>query len=97
MLLSDELEVRVKRESKEYRLVLVMETKLVSLKPIGEVGPRNSGTSIKFKPNPTYFETTEIQIKKLKHLLKAKAVLCPGLTIDFVNEKKSDDKQKVVF
>ena len=95
--LSDELEVRVKRDSKEYQITFNNGDKSSELKPIGEVGLRNSGTSIKFKPNPTYFETTEIQIKQLKHLLKAKAVLCPGLTIDFVNEKKTDDKQKWYF
>ena len=61
------------------------------------MGLRNSGTTIEFKPNPIYFETIEVQIKKLKHLLKAKAVLCPGLTIDFSNEKKSDDKEKWFF
>ena len=95
--LSDELEVRVKRSSKEYQISFNNGEKVSELESIGDVGPRNSGTSIKFKPNPSYFETTEIQIKKLKHLLKAKAVLCPGLTIDFVNEKKSDDKQRWYF
>ena len=64
---------------------------------MGEVGLRNTGTSIKFKPNPTYFETNEVQIKHLKHLLRAKAVLCPGLTIDFNNEKKSGDKERWFF
>ena len=39
-----------------------------------------------------YFEDLNVQVKSLKHLLKAKAVLCPGLTIEFVNEKKSNDK-----
>ena len=95
--LSDELEVRVKRDSKEYQITFNNGDKSSELKPIGEVGLRNSGTSIKFKPNPTYFETIEIQIKQLKHLLKAKAVLCPGLTIEFINEKKTDDKQKWYF
>ena len=73
--LSDELEVRVKRDSKEYQITFNNGDKSSELKPIGEVGLRNSGTSIKFKPNPTYFETIEIQIKQLKHLLKAKADL----------------------
>ena len=54
------------------------------------MGSRNTGTTIKFKPNPKYFETIEVQLKHLKHLLKAKAVLCPGLTIDFFFEKKSE-------
>jgi topoisomerase-4 subunit B len=60
------------------------------LKVVGEVGIRNTGTTIKFKPNPKYFESDQIKVKELKHLLKAKAVLCPGLTIDFHNEKKKE-------
>ena len=42
-----------------------------------------------------YFEDLNVQVKSLKHLLKAKAVLCPGLTIEFVNEKKSNDKENM--
>ena len=95
--LSDELEVTVKRDSKEFEISFNNGDKASDLKQVGEVGLRNTGTSIKFKPNPTYFETTEVQIKNLKHLLKAKAVLCPGLTIDFNNEKKSGDKERWFF
>ena len=95
--LSDELEVTVKRDSKEYEISFNNGDKASDLKQVGEVGLRNTGTSIKFKPNPTYFETNEVQIKNLKHLLRAKAVLCPGLTIDFNNEKKSGDKERWFF
>ncbi len=95
--LSDELEVRVKRDSKEYQIIFDNGNKASELKEVGDVGLRNSGTSIRFKPNPIYFETTDVQIKHLKHLLKAKAVLCPGLTIEFNNEKKSGDKEKWYF
>ena len=95
--LSDELEVRVKRDSKEYQITFDNGNKASELKEVGDVGLRNSGTSIRFKPNPIYFETIDVQIKHLKHLLKAKAVLCPGLTIEFNNEKKSGDKEKWYF
>ncbi len=95
--LSDELEVTVKRDSKEYEISFNNGDKASDLKQVGEVGLRNTGTSIKFKPNPKYFETNEVQIKNLKHLLRAKAVLCPGLTIDFNNEKKSGDKERWFF
>ena len=88
--LSDELEVRVKRDSKEHLITFNNGDKASELVAVGEVGLRNSGTTIKFKPNPKYFETNEVQVKQLKHLLKAKAVLCPGLTIDFHDEKKSE-------
>ena len=92
--LSESLEVRVKRDSKEYEISFNNGDKASELKQVGEVGLRNTGTSITFKPNPVYFEDIEVQIKSLKHLLKAKAVLCPGLTIEFNNEKKSNDKEK---
>jgi len=95
--LSENLEVRVKRDSKEYQITFSNGDKVSELKEVGEVGLRNTGTSITFKPNPQYFENTEVQIKTLKHLLKAKAVLCPGLTIEFNNEKKSNDKEKWYF
>ena len=95
--LSENLEVRVKRDSKEHQIIFSNGDKVSELKEIGEVGLRNTGTSITFKPNPDYFENIEIQVKSLKHLLKAKAVLCPGLTIEFNNEKKSNDKEKWYF
>ena len=95
--LSESLEVRIKRDSKEHQITFSNGDKISELKEVGEVGLRNTGTSITFKPNPEYFENIEVQIKTLKHLLKAKAVLCPGLTIEFSNEKKSNDKEKWYF
>ncbi len=95
--LSETLDVRVKRESKEYQISFNNGEKISELKEIGEVGVRNTGTSITFQPNSEYFEDLNVQVKSLKHLLKAKAVLCPGLTIEFVNEKKSNDKEKWFF
>ena len=95
--LSQSLEVRVKRDSKEHKITFSNGEKVSELKEVGDVGIRNTGTSITFKPNPEYFENIEVQIKTLKHLLKAKAVLCPGLTIEFNNEKKSKDKEKWYF
>ena len=95
--LSQSLEVRVKRDSKEHQITFSNGEKVSELKEVGDVGIRNTGTSITFKPNPKYFENIEVQIKTLKHLLKAKAVLCPGLTIEFNNEKKSKDKEKWYF
>ena len=95
--LSENLEVRVKRDSKEHQITFSNGNKVSELKEVREVGLRNTGTSITFKPNPKYFEDIEVQIKTLKHLLKAKAVLCPGLRIEFNNEKKSNDKEKWYF
>ena len=88
--LSDLLQVNIKRDSKEYEMHFSNGDKKTELKVIGDVGLRNSGTTIKFKPNAKYFESGQINLKDLKHLLKAKAVLCPGLTIDFYHEKKKE-------
>ena len=60
------------------------------LNNVGDIGPRNTGTSISFVPDPQYFETIKIDKSNLKHLLKAKAVLCPGLTIEYYDEKKNE-------
>jgi topoisomerase-4 subunit B len=95
--LSEALEVKVKRDSQEFQIDFSNGDKVTELKKIGDVGLRNTGTSITFKPNPEYFEDINVQVKTLKHLLKAKAVLCPGLTIEFINEKKSNDKEKWYF
>jgi len=88
--LSDLLQVNIKRDSKEYEMHFNNGDKKSELKVIGDVGLRNSGTTIRFKPNAKYFESDQINLKDLKHLLKAKAVLCPGLTIDFHHEKKKE-------
>ena len=88
--LSESLQVNVKRDAKEYEMKFKNGDKQNELKVVGEVGARNSGTTIKFKPNSKYFESEEIKVKELKHLLKAKAVLCPGLTIHFNNERKAE-------
>ena len=88
--LSESLQVNIKRDSKEHEMHFNDGNKKSDLKITGDVGPRNTGTKIQFKPNAKYFETIEINNKQLKHLLKAKAVLCPGLTIDFFDEKKKE-------
>ena len=88
--LSTKLNVKIKRDSKEYEINFSAGDKDNDLKSIGDVGATNSGTTIRFYPDKQYFETLEINKKSLKHLLKAKAVLCPGLQIDFFDEKKNE-------
>ena len=88
--LSDSLQVNIRRDSKEHEMHFDNGDKKSELKVVGDVGVRNSGTTIKFKPNSKYFESDQINLKELKHLLKAKAVLCPGLTIDLHYEKKKE-------
>ena len=88
--LSTKLNVKIKRDSKEYEINFSAGDKDDDLKSIGDVGATNSGTTIRFYPDKQYFETLEINKKSLKHLLKAKAVLCPGLQIDYFDEKKNE-------
>ncbi len=88
--LSAKLNVKIKRDSKEHEINFSSGEKDSDLKSIGDVGATNSGTAIRFYPDSQYFETLEINKKSLKHLLKAKAVLCPGLQIDYFDEKKNE-------
>ncbi len=88
--LSKNLSVEIKRDGRQFEMIFEGGEKKSELKQIGEVGSRNTGTAIHFEPDPQYFETLTVNTGSLKHLLKAKAVLCPGLTIQYINEKKSD-------
>ncbi len=79
--LSTRLECRVKRDGNEY-LITFKNGKVDSkLKVIGKVGQRNTGTAVRFWPDPAYFDSDKISLPKLRHLLRAKAVLCPGLKV----------------
>ena len=88
--LSSHLKVTVKRSGKVFEMQFKGGEKSSELKETGEVGKGNTGTSIYFKPDPQYFETETVDVKKLINLLKAKSVLCPGLKINYVNEFKNE-------
>jgi topoisomerase-4 subunit B len=83
--LSERLDVWIKRDGKEHHIAFEHGEKVSELKVVGQVGQRNTGTRVQFTPAPEYFDTTKIGVKKLKHLLKAKAVLCSGLQVQFKN------------
>lgn len=85
--LSAELEVRVRRDGQEYQMSFVDGETASKLKTIGSVGKRTTGTTIHFWPNAKYFDSAKFSIPKLLHVLRAKAVLCPGLEITFYDEK----------
>jgi len=91
--LSTNLSAMIKRDGKIHEMSFSGGEKSKELKVTGEVGNRNTGTSIRFIPDPQYFESSKVDVKKLKHLLKAKSVLCPGLKISFSSEFKKDDKE----
>jgi len=89
--LSSSFEVFIKRESKQYFMKFNSSVKTADLEEIGDVGKRNTGTLIKFTPDPQYFDSVKFSIKQLRHNLRSKAVLCPGLEVNFddqINETK---------
>ena len=88
--LSKSLSVEIKRDGQKFEMKFNGGEKKSDLKKIGDIGLRNTGTSISFVPDDQYFETIKIDKSNLKHLLKAKAVLCPGLTIEYFDEKKNE-------
>lgn len=91
--LSKHLEVWVKRGGTEYNMSFRHGDKASKLEKVGSVGQRNTGTTIRFWPDEQYFDTVKIATAKLKHLLRAKAVLCPGLTIKLKDEFTKDKEE----
>ena len=90
--LSNYLEVTVKRNSQVYFMKFKDGDKASELKVIDKVGKRNTGTTVKFLPNAKYFDSVKISIPKLKHVLRAKAVLCSGLNVRFIDNTVSKEK-----
>lgn len=92
--LSNYLEVTVKRNSQVYFMKFKDGDKASELKVIDRVGRRNTGTMVKFLPNEKYFDSVKISIPKLKHVLRAKAVLCSGLKVRFIDNTVSAEKSQ---
>lgn len=88
--LSTRLEVYVKRGGEQLKMVFGDGDKISDLEVIGTVGKRNTGTKVHFWPDAKYFDSPKVSITKLKHNLRAKAVLCPGLCIRFLDEATGD-------
>ncbi|QDD89522.1 DNA topoisomerase IV subunit B [Pseudomonas oryzihabitans] len=88
--LSTRVEVRVKRDGNEYAMAFADGFKASELAVVGSVGKRNTGTSVHFWPDPKYFDSPKFSVSRLKHVLKAKAVLCPGLAVSFHDEASGE-------
>lgn len=88
--LSKNLEIWIRRDGKEYNMSFAGGKKRGKLEVVGKVGKANTGTTIRFWPDPQYFDSTKISVSRLKHALKAKAVLCPGLTVRLKVEKPQE-------
>ena len=84
--LSRQLECRIKRGGKEYSIGFRDGKLSERLEAICTVGQRNTGTTVRFWPDPQFFDSDKFSVPQLKHTLKAKAVLCPGLRISFTHE-----------
>ncbi len=88
--LSTLVEVRVKRDGNEYRMTFADGFKSSDLEVVGTVGKRNTGTSVHFWPDAKYFDSHKFSVSRLKHVLKAKAVLCPGLLVSFEDKASGE-------
>jgi topoisomerase-4 subunit B len=91
--LSKRLDVRVRRDGKEFSIGFEYGDKTADLTEIGAVGKKNTGTTIHFWPAPEYFDSAIFSVSKLKHVLRAKAVLCPGLRVKFYEEKTQESEE----
>lgn len=89
--LSKRLEVTVKRDGAEWRMVFADGEKVSDLEQVGTVGKRVSGTRVHFWPDAKYFESAKFSVPRLKHVLRAKAVLCPGLRVRFYDEAADEE------
>ena len=91
--LSKVVEITIQREGQVHRIGFQNGDKASDLEVIGECGKRTTGTSIRFLPDPKYFDSNKFSVPRLRHLLRAKAVLCPGLSVTFINEQDGESDQ----
>jgi topoisomerase-4 subunit B len=92
--LSHKLEVTVRRDGKEYRMSYADGQKTSELKAVGKADKKATGSIIRFWPDAQFFDTVKFHVPRLKHVLRAKAVLCPGLYISFTNESDAKDDEE---
>ncbi len=91
--LSKNLEVWIRRDGKEFNMSFVNGKRRGKLDVVGKVGKANTGTTLRFWPDPKYFDSPTFSISRLKHVLRAKAVLCPGLDVRLVVEKPAEKQR----
>ena len=88
--LSKRLECWIRRGGKEYNIGFKDGRLTSRLEVVGPVGQRNTGTTVRFWPDPKFFDSDKFSVPTLRHMLKAKAVLCPGLRVKFLNEASGE-------
>jgi topoisomerase-4 subunit B len=95
--LSKRLEVWVRRDGNEYSMRFADGKKKSELKIVGQVGKRNTGTTVRFWPDEQFFDTIKFTVPRLKHVMRAKAVLSPGLRMRFISEQDASDNEEWYF
>ncbi|MCL1144068.1 DNA topoisomerase IV subunit B [Shewanella gaetbuli] len=88
--LSTRVQVTVRRDAQVYEMAFENGFKVEDLTVTGTCGRRNTGTSVHFWPDASYFDSANFSITKLIYILRAKAVLCPGLRIKFTNKQSGE-------
>ncbi|WP_113908077.1 DNA topoisomerase IV subunit B [Aliidiomarina celeris] len=91
--LSTRVEVSVRRDGEVHEMAFEHGAKVSELQVVGTVGKRNTGTRVQFWPDPQYFDTPKFSVSRLRYQLRAKAVLCPGLTIRFKDKVNDTEDQ----
>jgi len=82
--------VTIRRDGEVYEMAFENGDKASDLKVVDSCGKRNTGTGIRFMPDPQYFDSANFSLSRLSHVLRAKAVLCPGLKVTLLDEKKKE-------
>lgn len=91
--LSQSLEVWVRRGGREYHIGFAGGEKRSELTEVGSVAKGRTGTTLRFQPDPKYFDNPRFSIPRLRHILRAKAVLCPGLTTRLIDEAGGEQEE----
>jgi topoisomerase IV subunit B len=91
--LSKQLDVWVRRDGLEQHMSFAGGEKVSDLAVTRTVGKRNTGTTIRFQPDPKYFDSPKLSLQRLRHLMRAKAVLCPGLRVSLLDEASGEREE----
>lgn len=90
--LSQRVEIKIKRHGEIYAIAFENGVKVEELTVIGSCPKKQTGTTVRFYPNPKYFDSPRFSVIRLRHLLRAKAVLCPKLTIHFIDHINNNEE-----
>ena len=90
--LSQRVEIKIKRHGEIYAIAFENGVKVEELTVIGSCPKKQTGTTVRFYPNPKYFDSPRFSVSRLRHLLRAKAVLCPKLSIRFIDHINNNEE-----